>query len=188
MKHLFTLFLFLGAGGATAQTVDSLKFPLDADTHRVTYSEVVPARGTSQPELYTRGKLWFAGTFTSAKDVLQVEEKDAGILQGSGWQTIYTQVMGATAPDKLWYTVKITVKDGRYKYDITDLRLDSNTSGTGTTPIEAFLFVEHKNKTLRNITLSRRALIAEATQKLAAGIKAGMSKPAVGSSAGKSDW
>ena len=94
MKQLLTLLLCLCASFAHAQALDSLKFPIDPDSHLITFSEVVQAPGVSQAELYARAKLWFAGTFKSAKDVEQADEKEAGVVQGTGWQDIYTKVMG----------------------------------------------------------------------------------------------
>lgn len=77
------------------------------------YSEVIEADGTKD-ELYTRARTWFAETFNDSRGVIQMDDKDAGIIIGKG-KFIYTD-NGATH-----FTIKIQVKDGRYKYDIFDL-------------------------------------------------------------------
>nr|GFD13861.1 hypothetical protein [Tanacetum cinerariifolium] len=107
-------------------TVPVLKaIPIDPTSGRVLYTEVVPAAGASQAELYARAKLWFADTFKATKAVVQADDKEAGIIQGTAFQDIVVAGGGMPTALKLWYTVKIALKDGRYKYDINDLRVQN---------------------------------------------------------------
>jgi hypothetical protein len=125
MKVLFTLLICLCAGWAHAQAVDSVKLPLDAATKRITYTDVVQVPGVSQAELYTRAKLWFADTFKSPKSVIQADEKDAGVVQGEGWSPMQAHFMGKNLPAselRLWYTVKLACREGRYRYEVTEFR------------------------------------------------------------------
>lgn len=191
MKTLFTLLLCLCATLAHAQVLDSLKFPIDPDTHLITYTEVVSAQGIPQTELYARAKLWFAGTFKSAKDVVQADEKEAGVVQGAGWQTIYIKSMGIPSPLKLWYTVKLAVKDGRYKYDISSFRTEAEVSkynlNPTANPVEGTLLMEKTPGVFRGIYRQERRQLNDAAVALVSSIKAGMSKPAAGTTGGK-DW
>jgi hypothetical protein len=125
VKALLTLLLCLAAGLAHAQVADSVKLPIDPDTKRITYAEVVQMPGMSQAELYTRAKLWFAEAFKSAKDVVQADEKDAGLVQGEAWSPMQAHFMGKNMPAsniQLWYTVKLACREGRYRYEITDFK------------------------------------------------------------------
>jgi hypothetical protein len=125
MKIVLTALLCLGVDLAHAQVADSVKLPIDPDTHRITYAEVVQMPGMSQAELYTRAKLWFADAFKSAKDVVQADEKDAGLVQGEAWSPMQAHFMGKNLPAsniQLWYTVKLACREGRYRYEITDFK------------------------------------------------------------------
>jgi hypothetical protein len=137
MKTLFTLLLCLCAALAHAQVADTVKLPIDPTTKRITYASVVQVPGASQAELYTRAKLWFAGAFNSAKDVVQADEKDAGIIQGKGWSTIEVHPMGTKRPgvdQRLWYTVRLICREGRYRYEITNLLVEHIPSVTYPNP------------------------------------------------------
>jgi hypothetical protein len=191
MKSILSLLLCLWASWASAQVqpADTLKLPIDPETKRITYSAVVQEPGASQGELYARAKLWFAGAFKSAKDVVQADEKEAGVVQGTGWQDVYIKVILSPTASKLWYTVKLAVKDGRYKYDISEFRLQeySSTYNLNPQPYAAEgILIEVKQ--FRKIRLQQRVQIDLAATQLVASIKASMSRPAAGTSAGKSDW
>lgn len=128
MKALVTLLFCFTISLAHAQVADSVKLPIDPDTHRITYAEVVQMPGVSQAELYTRAKLWFAEAFKSAKEVVQADEKDAGIVQGTGWSPMDAHFMGKNLPAshiRLWYTVKLACREGRYRYEVSDFKYEA---------------------------------------------------------------
>jgi len=141
--------------------------------------------------LYARAKLWFAGNFKSAKDVVQADEKEAGVVQGTGWQTIIIKSMGIPGPMKLWYTVKLAVKDGRYKYDISSFRTEGEVSKYNlnpvANPVEPTLLMVKSPAMFRGIYRQERQQLNDAALALTSSIKAGMSKPAAGTTGGK-DW
>jgi hypothetical protein len=166
--------------------------PYDPATGLILYSEVVQTPGASQGELYARAKLWFADTFKSTKAVVQADDKEAGIIQGTAFQNIYVLAMVTPSPEKLWYTVKIALKDGRYKYDITKFCVQSYPTqyypNVGE-PIaaEGYVSSDQKKGTALTIARSARREIAFAGAALEQSIIMGMSKPAAGTNAGK-DW
>lgn len=161
-------------------------------TGKILYTEVVQVPGASQAELYARAKLWFADTFKSAKAVVQADDKDAGIIQGTAFQDISVVAMGMPSAVKLWYTIKIALKDGRYKYDITDLRVQNyasqyNLNPGEPVPAEGYISADQKKGALLSIANSAHREVAAAGTVLSASITTGMSKPAAGTTAGK-DW
>jgi hypothetical protein len=174
-------------------TVPTLKaIPFDPTTGKILYTEVVQAPGASQAELYARAKLWFADTFKSTKAVVQADDKDAGIIQGTAFQDIAVVSIGTPTAVKLWYTIKIALKDGRYKYDITDLRVQNYASQYNPypgepVPVEDYINPEQKKGSLLSIANSARREVATVGTVLSTSITAGMSKPAAGTTAGK-DW
>ena len=86
------------------------------------YTEVIQADSISQSELYTRAKLWFATAYNSANDVLQMDNKEGGQIIGKAIMKYNPTVFSGSEQTKgsIKYTIKIFVKDGRYKYEITD--------------------------------------------------------------------
>ena len=83
----------------------------------VTYSEVVQIEEVNKDELYLRAKKWFVTTFNSAKDVIQLDDKENGEIIGKGSFRIPFYSINPV----INHTLTILVKDGRFKYVITDL-------------------------------------------------------------------
>ena len=179
----------------TALLLPSL--PLDTATGRLVYTEVVPVPGASQTELYARAQLWFADTFGAVKDVVQVADKDAGVLQGTAFYPLPLGEPGAQSLVRLWYTVKVVVKEGRYKYEFTDLRLQAYPAAptyeypyptvSDPVPVEGYLALAQKKGTERTLARAARRELALASSALTTSLVAGLSKPVAGPTAGK-DW
>jgi hypothetical protein len=142
MKALLTPLLTLTVGLAHAQVTGSAKLPIDSVTHRITYAEVVQLPGLSQAELYTRAKLWFAEAFKSGKQVIQTDDKEAGVVQGKAWTSVEVHFLNDDQPASvmgLWYTVTLTCRRGHYRYEITEFK-SSIADGSGEqSPMEPLL-------------------------------------------------
>lgn len=119
---LFLIPLLAGAQVIPEGTTDiwQVQFPMDS-TGNITYREVIEVKDKSKDELYLSAKEWFAATFKDSKQVLEIDDKEAGVLVGSGWSNIDGQVIDI----KLWQTIKIETKDGKYRYTVTDFKLQS---------------------------------------------------------------
>jgi Domain of unknown function (DUF4468) with TBP-like fold len=123
----------LGLRGIDALTTEArIKEPLphNPDTGSISYAEVVQMPGASKNELYARGKVWFARAFNSAQNVIQADDKEAGILVGKAFNTVYLENLGQLVPTRVWYTVALTFKDGRYKQEISDFKFQTEPSAT----------------------------------------------------------
>ena len=117
----------LGLGQTVRQVAATLTapLPLDAGTHLIDFTKVVPAPGASKDELHARAKVWLAETFKLPRITLQVDDKDAGVLIGKGWQAAFApNAFGTNDELILWYTVKFAFKDGRYRYNLTDFQFE----------------------------------------------------------------
>lgn len=88
----------------------------------LTYTEVVQVDSISAIELYSRAKFWFVTAYNSANDVLQMDNKENGEIIGKAIMKYNPNVFvgSETTKGNIKYTIKIFVKDGRYKYEITD--------------------------------------------------------------------
>jgi hypothetical protein len=117
---IFLLALFLLPFSLLAQ-----QFPTDSTTGKITYTGVVQVDGTNKADLYARAREWFTDNFKSADAVLEMEDKEAGILVGKA----YSDITGMTATMmhamKMWYNVKVEVKDNRYRYTINQIQLQN---------------------------------------------------------------
>ena len=52
---------------------------------KINYSEVVNVDSVKKEELYNRAKHWLVETFNSAKDVIQIDDKENGEIVGKGY-------------------------------------------------------------------------------------------------------
>ncbi|HAQ19604.1 MAG TPA: hypothetical protein DCR40_10295 [Prolixibacteraceae bacterium] len=93
------------------------------------YSEVIKVPGKNKNQLYVSGREWFAESFKSANNVLQMDDPISGKLIGKGSLIIVLPYNSAlmTLPIKLSleFTIKVSVKDSTYKYEIGSIFIDS---------------------------------------------------------------
>jgi hypothetical protein len=88
----------------------------------VTYSGVVEVDSIDKKDLHKRAKKWFVNNYKSANDVIQLEDIENGEIIGKGYFTISYY----TRDPRISHTISIFVKDGRYKYVITDFSYSDN--------------------------------------------------------------
>ncbi len=128
MKKIFFLLGFtLFIGAAFAQKAPEFiepEMPVDKDSKLITYSAVVEVSGMGKAELYDRLLAWFNTFYKNPGDVIRERDVTNGRITGKARFKI------SNAPDKtglktdaglVMYTITATVKDGRFKYVITDL-------------------------------------------------------------------
>ena len=127
MKNLLlTLIISIIAISSYGQTKETelykRELPVDSKTGLIAFTEVVEVKNISKNALYLRAREWFIDTYKSSKDVLQMDDKESGVLIGNAINTIYISSLGAKVKMELYYSIKISVKEGRYKYIITDMK------------------------------------------------------------------
>lgn len=123
MKSILVALWVLSSASLYAQAPVAPTLPVDTETKRVTYTGVVAVEGAKQSELYTRAKLWLSLTFDEAKDVIKVDEKDAGLLVIRAYTDLLlkpTQTSVDPVSQEVGYTMILNFKDGRYKYTLTN--------------------------------------------------------------------
>lgn len=125
MKYLLLLILSFSCLLAQAQ------IDLPMENGKIIYTEVVTADDKSQDELYASAREWFAKTYNSANNVIQMEDKESGKLVGKALSDVYHKGLGMRHPSgNIRYTIAVSVKDGRYKYEITDFYHTGETNAT----------------------------------------------------------
>lgn len=72
-------------------------------------------------ELYTKAKIWITDAFKSAKDVIQMDDKDAGRIVARGvFQSPVKGMWGTPLYDYINFKITIDVKDNKYRIALTD--------------------------------------------------------------------
>lgn len=90
-------------------------------TSPITVEEVVQVEGASPTALYTAARTWFATEYTSANDVIQMDDPEAGVVVGRGQFTFSTgKLMTVCYTGPVTYTIKVEVREARYKVEVTD--------------------------------------------------------------------
>lgn len=97
---------------------------------KIYFNEVIQVDSITKDLLYYNAKVFFAEVFKSANDVIQMDDKENGVLIGKGFTNVYAKAvfrdgliiyLDFTGTVQMWYTIKIQCKDNRYKYDIYDI-------------------------------------------------------------------
>jgi hypothetical protein len=108
---------------------DVTPLPIDAQTQRITYQDVVPVPGVSQADLYDRAAAWAARTYPVPGQLASHPEAGELVVQGQRivtLRTTYAEVLRGSYAGVVHHKLTIYVKDGRYKYILTDLTHDAS--------------------------------------------------------------
>lgn len=93
---------------------------LDAQEN-FTLEKVIQTDSIGKNLLYATINDWFASTYNSANDVIQMSDKDAGIIIGKGSMAYSKKGMSYMCySGYIKYTIKVYVKENRYKVVLTD--------------------------------------------------------------------
>ncbi len=122
MKVILVLFLLFINASSFSQ--DKLLEILPVKDGAVTYTEVVQTDSLNKETLYLRAKKWFVGTYKSANDVIQLDDKEGGEITGKG----IFKIDYYTRNPSISHTVTISVKNGRYRYVVTGFSYADNQS------------------------------------------------------------
>ena len=104
-------------------------------------SQVSAAEGMSQEEIYGIVRLWFAVNFKNSNEVLQADDKEKGILMGHTWQSFKDYQM--------WYGIKILIKEGSYKVDLSNFIIKGNEYGNFPAELAFYQHSVRKDGTVR---------------------------------------
>ncbi len=130
MKTFLTLTLLLVATAAFSKSDLNVPIPFDSVTQKYTYTEVVPAEGKAESELYQRARDFLVQRFVATKPI--VEDLNVLFLKKGSFEVMHYYV--ANEKYGMNYTVSFTIelgfKPGRFRYKITDIILSQNAATT----------------------------------------------------------
>jgi hypothetical protein len=117
MKNIVLIIFLFFSISSNCQTI----LPVDNESGKVTYKDVVSVDSVTAGDLYRRAKAWFAESYGSSKEVIQNDDPSTYTIQGKGiFKSTYT-IAGSTYDwGRINYVITIACKDGRYKYIITN--------------------------------------------------------------------
>ncbi len=166
------IIVFLTAiSGLNAQDIKPA-LPVDPDTKLVTYREVVTVTGT-QEELFNRGIEWVNKEYKNPFDATKVRNPATGIIEIIHRFELATEEKGnKRTGGVIDYSMKIELKDGRYRYTINNFNLKDASRH----PIEKWL--DKTDKAYDPIYEYYLQQVDDFAQKLIISLKAGMLPPA----------
>ena len=100
------------------------------------FEKVIQSDSIGKSLLYVTINDWFASTYNSANDVIQMSDKDAGIIIGNGSMSYAKKGMSYQCySGNIKYTIKVYVKDNRYKVVLTNF---NHSAKVGHSPLCSF--------------------------------------------------
>lgn len=97
--------------------------PIDLTTGKARYEEVVTVAGANKDELFKRLDHWFNSYYKNPTSVIESKDATIGSIKGKYRIDLFTTVPNQPKAKKglEYYTIEVNVKDGRYKYTVSDI-------------------------------------------------------------------
>ncbi|NVO18995.1 MAG: DUF4468 domain-containing protein [Bacteroidetes bacterium] len=130
---IFAAFILLSTFVRAQETAPQM--PVDEETKLITYKEVVKIEGT-KPELFNRAIEWIGKNYKNAADVTKVRDPESGLIELIHRIELTYDEKGVNKSGGIVdYTLRIELKDGRYRYTFTNFNLKQ----ASRVPIEKWL-------------------------------------------------
>jgi hypothetical protein len=101
------------------------------------YEDIINVPNTEKKKIFLRSRIWFHKTFVDDKAVLSFSDFENGILIGSGTWKEYIEFSSGLSKESLGgyvkFSIRIYIKDNKYKYVIDGLVHDDVYIKQGTT-------------------------------------------------------
>jgi hypothetical protein len=126
-KVMLVLLLFFGTH-AIAQDNDEIEFPVDEETGLAKYEGVNAVKDATGDVIFDRAIKWIHKFYINPTRVIKTQDKEKGTIEGKARFALdgldkkgnVVKNVGAVA-----YTFKIRIREGRYKYEITRIRYET---------------------------------------------------------------
>lgn len=114
MKYIVIIFIFISTFG-NAQII----LPVDTETNMVSFVHIINAdSGCTKDLLFNSISVKIASVYNNSQKVVQYSDKASGEIVCKGNFSMW----GTIAPCGIWhYTLKISIKDYKYRIIITDI-------------------------------------------------------------------
>jgi hypothetical protein len=167
MKNIVFLFFTVLVLPLKGQNFAEKYFPVKDND--IFYQDVVNVDGATISDMFLKAKTWAAETFVDSKEVIQVEDKEAGLLVLKG--VIKSSGHNAAVRDaKHWFQLKIDFKDGKYRYTLNEIQYDFNVAVLDVRQDYSFNFYEWLIFDETNLSKRKREKVAEGMSAFLPGI------------------
>lgn len=137
----------------------SQELPIDEETQRVSYSEVVQCENLDREKIYDRVLVFYKDEFKTGD--LNLNDQQNGVISTNGSFPLPMKTALFEWEYQALYTFTVKIKDGRYKYIIDDFR-QSSVEAEGSAPT----FMLCYSKTKKKIQAQHRASFHKETTRL----------------------
>lgn len=96
--------------------------PVNEVTGRIQYVFEGEAKGTKD-ELYRKAYQWFINTFVPPQYVIQLQDKEAGVLVGLAGSPLIYQNFGNDKVVNMTFKASMYISDGKYKLVLSSIRV-----------------------------------------------------------------
>jgi hypothetical protein len=120
MKLLVFLALLFTIFNCAGQNIFSL--PVDSATGKISFQGISSIEGLKKDELFNKVKLWVINSYPSPKDVINVEDKEIGVLKLKPIFKKQKKSDNIAYDEVIHFDLDLYVKDGKYKYILTNIR------------------------------------------------------------------
>ena len=111
LKFLIALFL-LNVAGNELKAQENLSF-----------TRVIQADSMNKTDLFVKINDWFASVYNTSNDVIQMVDKDAGIIIGNGVLFYKPKRLDLKSyGGHIEYTIQVYIKDNKFKVEMTNFR------------------------------------------------------------------
>lgn len=87
----------------------------------LSFAKVIPVEGANKEEIYATIRAWVASSYKSANTVIQMDDKDAGLIVCNAlFRYSYERPMYAAYEGTINYILKLQIKDGRFRAEMTN--------------------------------------------------------------------
>jgi hypothetical protein len=141
-KIAFLLILFSMFHVGRAQDNNIFSFPIDTSSGKISFEKVYELPGVSKDEIYARIKIWIAEIYNSSTSVINMDDKEAGIIKVKGVNVKNKVENGLKFNQYTHYDLCLYVKDYKYKGVLDNLGFQTDVSGNldHITPLEMPMF------------------------------------------------
>ena len=173
MKKLTLLLALLSFGIHSVSFAQSSKLPVDEETGKITYKEVVKVEG-SKEDLFNRSISWINSFYKNPLDVTRERNFANGVVKGLHRIKIKNTDKDGNKTDAgtVQYEFTLQFKEGRYRYVLTDFVLKRGSK----IPVEKWL--NKKDPQYNSNWQSYLKQIDDFAQKWIESLKEGMQPPA----------
>lgn len=117
------------------------KMPVDPDTKKITYKDVVTVPGTST-ELFNRTIEWINKQYKNPVDATKVRDQASGVIEIIHRIELKRKEQGTTLIAGIVdYSMKLEMKEGRFRYTISNF----NVKDISRQPLERYLNKQDKS-------------------------------------------